>query len=146
MLIGEYTHSLDDKNRVSLPSKFRSEIGKKIVATYGLDNCLFLYPLKEWKRISEKLGELGMLQADTRGFNRFMLGGASEIDVDSIGRILLPDHLREFAAVTAKGTAVFVGVHNRVEVWSDKRWKEYKAKVVSGADGLAEKLGQIGAF
>ena len=147
MLIGEYTHSLDDKNRVSLPSKFRAEIGKKIVVTYGLDNCLFLYPLKEWKVIAGKLGELGMLQADTRGFNRFMLGGASEIDVDSIGRILLPDHLREFSEVNGKESkAVFVGVHNRVEVWSEKRWKEYKKKVVGEADGLAEKLGKIGAF
>ena len=146
MLIGEYTHTTDDKNRISLPSKFRAEIGKKIVATYGLDNCLFLFPLKEWQVIAKKLAERGMLQADTRGFNRFMLGGATEIEVDSIGRILLPDYLREFAGVVGKkSNAVFVGVYDKVEVWSEKRWKEYKKKVVGEADGLAEKLGQVGA-
>jgi len=146
MLIGEYTHTLDDKNRISLPSKFRTEVGKKIVVTYGLDNCLFLFPQKEWQVIAKKLAERGMLQADTRGFNRFMLGGAVEIEVDSIGRILLPDHLRDFAGVSGKkDNAVFVGVYDKVEVWSESRWKAYKKQVVSKALGLAEKLGQVGA-
>src|SRR5262245_5893370 len=99
MLIGEYTHTVDDKKRISLPMRFRKEIGRRVVVTHGLDNCLFLYPLKEWQKISEKLGSLGMGQADTRGFNRFMLAGAVEIEVDSIGRILIPEFLREFAAL-----------------------------------------------
>jgi MraZ protein len=144
MLIGEYTHSIDDKNRVSLPIKFRKEVGKKLVATHGLDNCLFLYPLKEWQKISEKLGGLGIGQADTRGFNRFILAGAVEIDVDSIGRILLPDFLKEFASLKEK--VVFAGVHNRIEIWNDKRWAEYKKKIETAADSLAEKLGEIGAL
>ena len=83
MLIGEYIHSIDDKKRISLPSKFRQEVGKKLVATYGLENCLFLYPLKEWAKISEEIGKLGMLKSDTREFNRFMFGGAVEVEVDS---------------------------------------------------------------
>jgi MraZ protein len=144
MLLGEYTHTVDEKNRISLPSKFRKEIGKKIVITHGLDNCLFLYPLKEWQKISVKLSELGMGQADTRGFNRFMLAGAVETEVDAIGRILLPDFLREFASLKTK--VVFTGVHNRVEIWNDKLWKEYKEKIQKQADLMAEKLGAIGAF
>jgi MraZ protein len=144
MLLGEYTHTADEKNRISLPSKFRKEIGKKIVITHGLDNCLFLYPLKEWEKISEKLSELGMGQADTRGFNRFMLAGAVETEVDAIGRILIPDFLREFASL--KNKVVFTGVHNRVEIWNDKMWKEYKEKIQKQADLMAEKLGAIGAF
>lgn len=144
MLIGEYTHTIDDKNRISLPAKFRKEVGKKIVVTHGLDNCLFLYSTREWEKISDKLGNLGMGQADTRGFNRFMLAGASEIDVDSIGRILLPDFLKDFAEL--KGKVVFTGVHNRIEIWNEKRWSEYKAKIEKQADKLAEKLGEIGVF
>ncbi len=144
MLLGEYTHTVDEKNRISLPSKFRKEVGKKVVITHGLDSCLFLYPLKEWEKISSKLSELGMGQADTRGFNRFMLAGAVEADVDSIGRILIPDFLKEFADL--KNRVVFTGVHNRVEIWNEKTWKEYKKKIERQADMLAEKLGEVGVF
>ncbi len=144
MLIGEFKHTVDDKKRISLPIKFRKEIGKNIIVTKGLDNCLFLYPLKEWKNISEKLGSLGMGQSDTRGFNRFMLAGASEVSVDSVGRILIPDHLKSFAGIENK--VVFAGVHNRVEIWDDARWETYKSSVLKDADKMAEKLGEIGAI
>lgn len=144
MLIGEYNHTVDDKNRVSLPSKFRKEIGKKLVATYGLEGCLFLYPLGEWKKISEEIGKLGMLKSDTREFNRFMFGGAVELEVDTLGRVLIPEHLRDHGAL--KDKVSFVGVHKRIEMWDDKRWADYKKKVVAGADSLAEKLSQTGAF
>jgi MraZ protein len=127
-----------------LPIKFRKELGKKIVVTHGLDNCLFVYTLKEWEKISEKISELGMGQADKRGFNRFMLAGASLVDVDSIGRILIPEHLRDFAEVKEK--VVFTGVYSRVEIWNEKRWSEYKQKVIKNADMMAEKLGDIGAI
>jgi MraZ protein len=144
MLIGEYTHTIDDKKRISLPIKFRKELGKKIVVTHGLDNCLFAYTLKEWQKISEKISQLGMGQADKRGFNRFMLAGASIVDVDSVGRILIPEHLREFAEVKEK--VVFTGVYSRVEIWNEKRWNEYKQQVIKNADMMAEKLGDIGAI
>lgn len=148
MLIGEYTHTLDEKKRISLPSKFRKELGKKVVVTHGLDNCLFLYPIKEWEKIAEKLGGLSIGQADTRGFNRIMLAGAVELDVDAIGRVLIPEFLREFAGMSANGSskAVFAGVHSRVEVWDEGRWKAYKSKVLKQADQLAEKLGEIGVI
>ncbi len=144
MLIGEYIHTVDDKKRISLPVRFRKEVGKKLVVTHGLDNCLFLYPLAEWKKISEKLGNLGIGQKDTRGFNRFMLAGAAEIEVDSIGRILIPEFLKEFAALGTR--VVFTGVHNRIEIWNEKRWNDYKKRVLSQADQLAEKLGEIGVI
>jgi MraZ protein len=144
MLIGEYKHTLDDKKRISLPMKFRKEIGKKIVVTHGLDQCLFMYSIKEWEKISQKIGELGMGQADRRGFNRFMLAGASELSIDSVGRILLPEHLRTFAKINSK--VVFAGVYNRIEIWEEAAWEEYKNKVMKGADDIAEKLGDIGAL
>lgn len=144
MLIGEYTHTLDEKKRISLPSKFRKELGKKVVVTHGLDNCLFLYPIKEWEKIAEKLGNLSIGQSDTRGFNRIMLAGAVELDIDAIGRVLIPEFLRDFAGMGGK--TVFAGVHSRVEVWDERRWKEYKAKVLKQADQLAQKLGEIGVI
>ena len=144
MLIGEYTHTIDNKNRISLPFKFRKELGKKVIVTHGLDNCLFLYQPKEWQRISEKLASLGMGQSDTRGFNRFLLAGAIEANVDSIGRILIPEHLREFAGL--KNRVVFAGVHNRIEIWKEEKWSEYKKKIEKQADLMAEKLGEVGVF
>src|SRR3989338_7691382 len=103
MLIGEYTHTIDDKNRVSLPSKFRSLMGKKIVVTPGLDQCLFAFTVKEWQGIAAKLSEnSAMLSSDMRSRSRCMFGGASEVEVDSIGRVLVPDFLRERANLKTK--------------------------------------------
>ena len=144
MLIGEYKHTLDDKKRISIPSKFRSSLGKKVVVTHGLDNCLFIYPIKEWEKIASKLGGLGMGQANQRGFNRFLLSGASEISIDSVGRILIPEYLRDFAKVKSK--VVFTGVYNRIEVWNEQTWNRYKSQVLKNADEVAEKLGEIGAI
>jgi MraZ protein len=145
MLIGEYTHTIDEKNRVSLPAKFREELGKKIVITPGLDNCLFVFTMKEWKNISGRFAESslsGMLQGDTRSFSRYLFGGAVEVDVDSMGRILVPDFLRE--RTDLKGKVVVIGVQSRVEIWNEKSWTEYKSVVETQADKLAEKLGNVG--
>ncbi len=142
MLIGEYTHSIDDKNRISLPAKFRKEIGRTVIATHGLDSCLFLYSGKEWQKISEKVSELGMAQADRRGLNRFILAGATEIEVDANGRILIPEYLKKFASLEKE--VVFAGVGSRIEIWNDKRWAEYKKKLESNAGEMAEKLGAVG--
>ena len=119
-------------------------MGKTVVATRGLDNCLFLYTIKEWKNISENLSTLGMGQADTRGLSRFMFSGAVEVEVDSIGRILVPDFLKEFAKLGE--SVVFAGINNRVEIWNEELWMEYKKKIEKQGDILAEKLGEIGVF
>jgi len=144
MLIGEYKHTLDPKKRLSLPSKWRKELGKKLVITRGLDNCLFVYTLKEWHKITEKIGQLPLGQADTRGFNRFFLSGAVEVEVDSVGRILVPDFLKEFAKLDSK--TVLAGIYNRIEIWDENKWEEYKRKIENQADALAEKLGEVGVL
>jgi len=144
MLIGEFIHTLDPKKRLALPSKFRSELGKKVVITQGLDNCLFIYPLKEWQKVNEKIVALPMGQSDARGFGRFMFAGAVETNVDGIGRILIPDFLKEFAGLTAQ--VAIVGISTRIELWDEGIWKEYKARIQKQADKLAEKLGEIGAI
>ncbi len=143
MLIGEYTHTIDDKNRVSLPSKIRSLMGKKIVIAPGLDQCLFVFTLKEWQKIAEKLSEnSSMLSSDMRSFTRYMFGGASEVTVDNIGRVLVPDFLRNRANLKTK--VVLIGVQNRLEIWNEKSWIDYKKQVEKEALGLAEKLSGLG--
>jgi MraZ protein len=142
MLIGEYSHTLDSKKRLSLPAKFRKEIGKKVVITRGLDACLFMYPEKAWEKIAAKLAELPMGQSDTRALSRFMLSGAVESEVDGAGRILIPDFLKEFAGL--KGKVILAGVHERVEIWNEKQWDEYKRRIEKNADQVAQKLGDIG--
>lgn len=135
---------MDGKNRISLPVRFRKEMGKKIIVAPGLDNCLSVYTQKEWEKISSRLSESSMLAADNRSFNRFMFGGAVEVDVDSIGRILIPEFLADRALLKEK--VAMIGVQNRVEIWNEKRWHEYKKVVELQADQLAEKLGQVGVL
>ena len=144
MLIGEYTHTLDPKKRLSLPSKFRGEMGKKVVITRGLDKCLFIYPTKQWEVISRKIAEMSIGQADSRGFNRFILSGAVETEVDSAGRVLIPDFLKKFARL--KNKIIVTGVYTRIEVWDEKSWSEYKNHIEKQADRLAEKLGEVGVL
>ena len=144
MLIGEYKHTIDDKKRLAIPAKWRKEIGRKVVVTHGLDNCLSVYPLKVWSAVSEKLASLSMGQADTRSFNRFMLAGAVETEVDAMGRILIPDFLKTYAKLGTK--VVLAGIHNRLEIWDEDKWQSYKGEVEKRADALAQKLGEIGVF
>ena len=144
MLIGEYIHTLDSKKRLSLPAKFRKEIGKRVVVTRGLDACLFMYPEKAWEKISAKLAELPMGQSDTRALSRFMLSGAVEGEVDAAGRILIPDFLKEFANL--RGKVVLAGVNERVEIWNETHWNEYKRRIEKQADQVAQKLGDLGAI
>lgn len=136
MFIGEYTHTVDEKKRFSLPAKFRKELGRKVVVTRGKDFCLSLYPHKTWVAISEEVKKLGHVESDHR-YARFTFSGASEIEIDSIGRILIPEFLREFADLptgrqaSKNSVVVITGVHDKVEIWNDKRWVAYRKKLES---------------
>jgi len=142
LLIGEYKHTIDAKKRISIPAKLRREIGDKTVLTRGLDNCLFLFPMKEWEQLAEKLGKLPFGQGDTRGFVRLLLSGAVEVEVDQLGRVLIPDYLRDYGMLKKK--AIVAGLFNRLEIWDDQRWGEYKDKLEKNSDQIAEKLGELG--
>ena len=144
LLIGEYEHTLDEKKRVSLPKTFRAALGKRVVMTRGLDNCLFVYAPSAWTKVAQRLQSFSIVNEDTRGFNRFMLSGAAEVDVDGAGRILIPDHQKEFAQL--KKNVVFTGESDHVEVWDALRWKSYKSRIEKDAEKMARKLGEIGAL
>ncbi|MEK7582788.1 MAG: division/cell wall cluster transcriptional repressor MraZ [Patescibacteria group bacterium] len=142
MLIGEYKHTLDPKKRLAVPSKIRKELGERAVLTRGLENCLFVFPMKEWELVAEKLSALPMGQKDSRGFARLLLSGAAEVELDQLGRILIPENLRDYAGL--QKAVMVVGVGKRLELWDDAKWAAYKKDIEKNGDQLAEKLGEVG--
>lgn len=142
MLIGEYKHTIDTKKRLAVPVKLRKDLGKGAVLTRGLDNCLALYPLKEWQKMTDKLSQLPTGQIDARGFNRIILAGAVAVDFDKLGRILIPDYLKKYALL--KKNVVIVGVYNRLEIWDGAKWETYKQKTEKEVGDIAQRLGELG--
>jgi len=139
MFIGECSHTIDQKRRIAIPSKFRKILSKKAVVTRGLDNCLIIYPPEQWNEMTKKLESLPTGQADARGFTRIMFSGATDVEIDKLGRILLPDHLRKYAFL--KKNVVVIGLSNKIEIWDEKRWAEYKEKMEKTVNDMAQKLG-----
>ena len=143
MFIGKYFHSLDEKKRLAVPSKFRKEIkNKKAIITRGIDNCLSVYPLKEWANLAKKLSSLPNSQVEARGFARLMLAGAMDVTLDSLGRILIPDYLKNYAFLK-KNTAI-IGLCNKFEIWDEKIWHEYEKQTETTVGDIAEKLKELG--
>lgn len=144
MFIGEYSHTIDPKKRIAVPSKFRKELGRIVVVTRGLDKSLFIYPIKIWEEMANKLGTLPFGEAGTRSFIRLMLAGAVDVEVDVQGRILIPDYLKEYAGL--KKSAIVAGLFNRLEVWDENNWKAYKNKAEKNTNEIAEQLGKLGVY
>jgi MraZ protein len=142
MLLGEYKHNLDTKGRMAIPAKFRDKLSTGAIITRGIDNCLFVFANAEWEMLAAKLIALPLAQANSRAFVRLMLAGASDVEVDSQGRILIPDYLRKYAGL--KKTVVVAGLYNRVEIWDEATWNAYKAKTETSSEEIAEKLGELG--
>lgn len=142
MLLGEYQHNFDIKGRVAVPAKFRDSFAAGAVITRGLDNCLFIFANKEWQALAEKLVALPLAQANSRAFARLMLAGATDVALDSQGRILVPDYLRKYAGL--KKEATLAGLYNRIELWDKDAWSAYKAKTEGASQEIAEKLGELG--
>ena len=140
MFMGECNHSIDQKGRLIVPSKFREQLGNEFVVTKGLDGCLFVYSNEEWQRIEEKFREIPLTTKDARKFSRFFFAGAATCEVDKQGRILLPSNLREYAAIEKE--VVSVGVLSRVEIWSKDRWSENGD--YDDMDEIAEHMAELG--
>lgn len=142
VLTGEYKHFLDAKRRLAVPVKFRKELGHGAVLTRGLDKCLFVFSKDAWKGFAEKLASMPLSQQGNRAFARLFLSGAIEVDFDSLGRVLIPDGLANYAEL--KKSAVITGVFNRLEIWDEEIWEEYKTDLEKNSDKIAEKLGELG--
>jgi len=144
MLIGQHIHTLDPKKRISLPAKFRKEMGKTVIVARGWDKCVSVYSVRQWKESVVKFTALSEGQAESRTLNRYILGTASETDVDSAGRILIPDALKDFAGLKEK--VVVAGLENHLELWDETSWKTYQTKAEAEAEKIAEKLASMGAL
>lgn len=142
MLLGEFKHNLDSKNRLTIPAKLRMELSEKPVLTRGLDNCLFIYPNRDWQIFVEKLSALPLSQKKARDFKRFMLSGAFEIEIDDMGRILIPDSLKKYAKFGK--SIIVVGVSDHVELWSENVWDKYISVAEKESGELAEGLSEFG--
>lgn len=126
MFKGTYAHTIDPKGRLIIPSKYRDMLGETFVVTKGLDGCLFVYDYTEWNAFETKLKELPLLDKNARQFVRYFMAGATDVEVDKQGRILLPAMLREFAKIEKDVLLVGVGTH--IEIWSKEKWEEVEAK------------------
>lgn len=142
MFIGEYRHNLDYKGRVAVPKKFRSDLAQGAILTKGLDGCLFLYPMSSWSKLTDRIQELSVTQADTRAFGRYLFGGASEVEFDQLGRIKIPEYLLEYAHI--QKNAVLVGLLERIEIWSPRLWEKQVKKLETRGEEIAEKLARRG--
>ena len=141
MLIGEYYHSIDTKGRMALPAKFRQVFKSGAVITRGLDNCLFIYPKKDWQELANKLAALPIGPAKTRAFARLMLAGAMDVCLDKQGRVNLPDYLTTYAKISKK--IVITGLYDRLEVWDENEWIKYRQETEANSSDIAEALGEL---
>lgn len=142
MFIGEYQHNIDEKGRLAMPVKFRSKMSDGAVVTKGLDNCLSVYTVDEWGKLAEKLAAMPLTNPASRAFARLMLAGATQVNIDKQGRIVLPSYLRKYADL--EKSTVVAGLYSRVEIWSESNWSKYKGDTEGDASGIAEKLENLG--
>lgn len=138
MFMGEYQHNIDTKGRIILPARFRELLGEKFIITRGLDQCLFVYTQEEWSRLEARFKALPFTKADARAFARFFFSGASELEVDKQGRVLIPNNLREHAVLQKE--VVTIGVSSRVEIWSSENWAKYSQEANLSYEEIAEKM------
>lgn len=144
MLMGEFHHNIDEKNRLVIPSKFRSELGDSFIVTRGLDKCLFVYSIEEWNKNIDKLKTLPFTQKDARYFTRFFLSGAIECELDKSGRVSITSPLIEYADITKE--CVIIGANDRIEIWSKESWDNFLSTNEDDFENIAENLFTSGDF
>ncbi len=142
MFMGEFEHTVDDKGRLAIPAKFRSKFADGLVITRGLDGCLFVYTTADWAVLAGNIGRLPWAKADARSFQRMMFSGATDCQLDSQGRIVMPAFLRDYAKIG--GDAIIIGVNTRLEIWSRETWHEIREKVEEESGSIAEHLAELG--
>lgn len=142
MLLGEYNHNLDVKGRVSIPAKFREDLGEAFIVTKGLDNCLFVYSKKEWETFETKLKTLPLTNPNARNFIRFFFSGATECELDKQGRINIPQNLRDYAGLSKE--VYVIGVSTRVEIWDKEKWENYTSQDNMDLDEIAGQMSNLG--
>jgi MraZ protein len=142
-LTGEFRHALDDRGRVAIPARFRTQLGQGATLSRWLDGCLAIFPADAWEERATKLQALPTTSAAARQIGRFMTSGAVEVELDKQGRVLVPGYLREYAHIES-GEVVVVGALNRLEIWAPSAWQPYRSKIEDEPEALAEHLADLG--
>lgn len=132
MFLGEYTHTIDDKGRLTVPAKFRGELAAGLVVTRGFDRNLMVYPMSEWENLAQEIMTKPLTDSRTRDFRRRVFSGAADLEPDRQGRILVPPYLREFADIN--GEVVIVGMYNYIEIWSTDAWQAVREAIENSDD------------
>ena len=138
MFMGEYHHTIDEKGRIIIPSKFREDLGEKFIITRGIENCLFVYSLSSWEKITNKLESLPFTKKDARQFVRFFLSGAATAEFDKQGRVNITSPLISYANL--QKDCVVIGTGDRLEIWSQENWNAFFESASSNMSDIAENL------
>jgi len=138
MLLGEHDHSLDDKNRLTLPARFRDELGDGVVVSRGMDGCLYAYAADEWERLADRIRALDPLSRESRMMQRYFFSGGVRADLDKQGRMVLPSSLLAGAGIRREVTVA--GVYDHLEIWDRGKWHEHLHEVEGSAEDVAERL------
>lgn len=138
MFLGQYEHTIDEKGRLIVPAKYRESLGDNFIITFGLDVCLFVYPLEEWKVLSEKLKLLPLGQRDARAFKRILYSRATSCTLDNQGRVIITKYLRDYARI--KREVMVIGVLDRLEIWSKDIWQGYFKEIEDSYEDIAERI------
>lgn len=142
MFIGDAVHSIDDKNRLAVPVRFRSELADGLYLTKGVDRCLYVLTPDGWSRLAERIAALPSMQADVRRIQRHFFSGAVHLVPDKLGRIVIPQSLREYAQL--QGEVVVAGVHSRIEIWPKAAWDAEQARIDEQTVAIAEQMASLG--
>ena len=142
MFLGTFSHTIDDKGRLTLPAKYRADLGHGVVVTRGVDKCLFIFVADEFQKLASQIGSLPMTQSEGREFARHFFSGASDVELDKQGRILIPPDLRDYAGLD--GEVIVAGINTRIEVWDVKAWGQVRAGFESNATADAEHWARLG--
>lgn len=142
MFIGEFRHSIDDKGRLQVPVKWRSRLAEGAVVTKGFDGSLKFYPLSVWQEIAANLAALPQGQPEVRAYVRQTLAGAVDVEIDKLGRILLPSYLRQYAELGKQ--VVLAGLHDHIEIWEEKAWATYLSNIDQNSSAFTESLKELG--
>ena len=136
MLLGEHEHTLDDKNRLTLPARLREQLGDRVVVTRGLDGCVYVYAVAEWERLAQRVGTLDPLSREARTMQRFFFGSGSDVEIDKQGRIVLPANL----VTDLQREVTVLGVYDHLEIWDRAVWRDQRQTVEGSAEDVAERL------
>jgi MraZ protein len=139
MLVGEYEHTIDDKNRLTLPAKFRQAFSEGLVLSRGIERCLYAYPRSEWAAtVQSRLGELDLLSKEGRVMQRYFFAGAAEAELDKQGRVMVPSSLGSYAGLAKE--VVVAGIHDHLEIWDRAAWRAHLDEIEGSAEDVAERL------